>query len=85
LQEFGSRSVHLKTAVFCIRSGAAGGAKNGGEKMANEKLLSIISTIERALGMIEGVSYGLTDGQASALIDAVEMIDGAVKEIQDGK
>ena len=52
--------------------------------MANEKLLSIISTIERALGMIEGVSYGLTDGQASALIDAVEMIDGAVKEIQDG-
>ena len=53
--------------------------------MANEKLLSIISTIERALGMIEGVSYGLTDRQASALIDAVEMIDGAVKEIQDGK
>lgn len=53
--------------------------------MTNEKLLSIISAIERALGMIEGVSYGLTDGQASALIDAVEMIDRAVKEIQDGK
>ena len=52
--------------------------------MTNEKLLSIISAIERALGMIEGVSYGLTAGQASALLDAVEMIDSAVKEIQDG-
>jgi hypothetical protein len=37
LPEFGSGSVHLKTAVFCIRSGAAGGAKNGGEKMADLK------------------------------------------------
>lgn len=52
--------------------------------MANEKLISIISTLERAVGMIEGVSYGLTDSQASALIDAVEMIDGAIKEIKDG-
>lgn len=52
--------------------------------MTNEKLLSIISAIERALGMIEGVSYGLTDGQASALIDAVELIDIAIKEIKDG-
>ena len=53
--------------------------------MANEKLISSISTIERALGMIEGVSYGLTDAQASALVDAVQMIDEAVKEITDGK
>ena len=53
--------------------------------MANEKLLSIISTLERAAGMVEGVSYGLTDAHASALVDAVEMIDCAIKEIKDGK
>ena len=28
--------------------------------MINEKLIAQISTINRALGMIEGVSYGLT-------------------------
>lgn len=52
--------------------------------MATEKLISIISTIERAVGMIEGVSYGLTDSQASALVDAVEMIDRAIEEIKNG-
>ena len=52
--------------------------------MTPEKLLSAISTIERALGMIEGVSTGLSSDQASALIDAVEMIDNALKEITDG-
>ena len=55
-----------------------------GEPMTPEKLLSAISTIERALGMIEGVSTGLSSDQASALIDAVEMIDNALKEITDG-
>lgn len=53
--------------------------------MANEKMLSVISTIERALGMIEGVSYGLCDSQASALIDAIEKIDGALEVLKDGK
>lgn len=53
--------------------------------MANEKLVSNVSTIERALGMIEGVSYGLSDAQANALVDAVQMIDEALKEIKDGK
>lgn len=53
--------------------------------MENEKRLSVISTIERAVGMIEGVSYGLCDSQASALIDAVEMIDGALEVLKDGK
>ena len=52
--------------------------------MANEKLISIVSTIERAVGMIEGVSYGLCDSQASALIDAVEKIDGALEELKNG-
>lgn len=53
--------------------------------MANEKLISAISTIERALGIIEGVSCGLEDGIATALIDAVEMMDVAIKEILDEK
>lgn len=52
--------------------------------MANEKLISIVSTMERAIGMIEGVSYGVADSQASALITAVEMLDSAIKEITDG-
>ena len=53
--------------------------------MANKKLISSISTIERALGLIEGVSCGLEKAYAEALIDAVEMINEAVKEITDGK
>lgn len=53
--------------------------------MANEKLISSISIIERALGMIEGVSCGLEQKYADTLLDAIEMIDGAVKEIKDGK
>lgn len=54
-----------------------------GIKMANEKQ---ISTIERALGIIEGVATGLVvPAHADMLITAVEMIEGAVKEITDGK
>lgn len=53
--------------------------------MANEKLTSQISTINRALGMIEGVSCGLENKYADTLLDAIEMIDNAVKEITDGK
>ena len=52
--------------------------------MENEKLIAIVSTIERAVGMIEGVSYGLCDSQASALVDAVEKIDGALEELKNG-
>lgn len=47
--------------------------------MANEKLLNQISTINRALGMIEGVSYGLTDSAGTALADAVQMIDETIR------
>ena len=53
--------------------------------MANEKMISAISTIERALGIIEGVACGVESAGADMLITAVEMIDGAVKEITDGK
>ena len=54
--------------------------------MANEKLIAAISTIERGLGIIEGVSCGVDNTIGSVLIDAVEMIEHAVKEIlEDGK
>ena len=53
--------------------------------ITTEKRMSSISTIERALGLIEGVSCGLEKAYADTLIDAVEMIDGALKEITDGK
>lgn len=51
--------------------------------MANEKRISVISNIERAVGMIEGVSYGL-DSQSAALIDAVEKIDEALEVLKNG-
>ncbi|MBQ3146809.1 MAG: hypothetical protein IJB91_03680 [Oscillospiraceae bacterium] len=54
--------------------------------MANEKLISQICTIQRGLGIIEGVSYGLTDSAGKALADAVQMIDETIKEmLEDGK
>lgn len=53
--------------------------------MANEKLISSISAIERAVGKIEGIAFVLEDKYASPLFDAVELIDSAVKEITDGK
>ena len=46
-----------------------------------EDQLKALSTINRALGIIEGISCGLDNAIASGLIDAVEMIDNAVKEI----
>lgn len=54
--------------------------------MATEKLISQISTINRALGMVEGVSYGLDCPAGQVLADAVQMIDETVKEmVEDGK
>lgn len=53
--------------------------------MANEKLLSHLSTIERMLGKIEGVAFVLEDRYATPLFDAVEVIDCVIKEIEDGK
>ena len=45
------------------------------------KLMSLYSTINRALGMIQGVSYGLDQGAGQALDDAVQMIDDSVQQI----
>lgn len=51
--------------------------------MANMELLSALSDIDRALGMIEGVAGLLLDNYASVLFDAVTMIDEAMKKIRD--
>ena len=53
--------------------------------MANEKMLKAISAIERALGKIEGVAFVLDDRYSNPLLDAIEVLEGAVKEITDGK
>ena len=55
--------------------------------MANKKQMVHISTIQRALGIIEGVAIGLNnDAVGSMLYTATEMIEEAVEEItKDGK
>lgn len=50
-----------------------------------EKLINALSTIDRALGKIEGVAFVLEDKYCTPLLDAVELIDIAIKEIKDGK
>lgn len=54
--------------------------------MANEKQMAHISTIQRALGIIEGVASGLANESVSQLLyTATDMIEEAVGEITDGK
>ncbi len=55
--------------------------------MANEKLINHICTIQRGLGIIEGVASGLANDPVSQLLyTATEMIEQAVEEItKDGK
>lgn len=53
--------------------------------MANEKLLSQISTIERCIGKIEGVAFCLEDKYASTIFDALEVLDAVLEEIEHGK
>ena len=54
--------------------------------MANEKLINQICTIQRGLGIVEGVAIGLNnDAVGSLLYTATEMIEEAVEEImKDG-
>lgn len=50
--------------------------------MANEKLINQICTIQRGLGIIEGVASGLANETVSQLLyTATEMIDEAIEEI----
>lgn len=55
--------------------------------MANEKRILHICTIQRALGIIEGVASGLGNEVVRQLLyTATEMIEEAVEEItKDGK
>ena len=54
--------------------------------MATEKQISNLSTIHRALGIIEGVMLLADDRVQTTLCTAVEMIDDALKEVlEDGK
>ena len=53
--------------------------------MANEKLKAM-ETINRALGWLEGISYGVESNIAQGIIDAVEAIDESLKVVlEDGK
>lgn len=54
--------------------------------MANEKLINQICTIQRGLGIIEGVASGLANEAVSQLLyTATEMIEESVEEItKDG-
>lgn len=50
--------------------------------MANEKRLNHICTIQRALGIIEGLASNITnDAVSQMLYTATEMIDEAVAEL----
>lgn len=54
--------------------------------MANEKLINQICTIQRGLGIIEGIASGLVDGDVRQLsYTATQMIEEAVEVITDGK
>lgn len=37
-------------------------------------------TIQRMLGQIEGVSFGMDDKMAEPLLDAIEIIDGIIRK-----
>lgn len=53
--------------------------------MENE-LLKAWESINRALGWLEGISYGVPNDIATGIIDAVETIDVALKVVfGDGK
>lgn len=50
--------------------------------MNKKDILSVISDITRALGMIEGASYGAESPISDCLVDAVQIIDGAMEELK---
>ena len=57
-------------------------SKHGTEGQVNDMTTLSIeaqSTIQRALGIIEGLALGMTDPHANMLNTAVEMIDSAMQ------
>ena len=54
--------------------------------MANEKQINNICTIQRGLGIVEGVASGIgNETVAQLLYTATQMIEEAVEAITDGK
>ena len=55
--------------------------------MASEKEVNLICTIQRGLGIVEGVAIGIGSETVSAMLyTATEMIEAAVEELtKDGK
>ena len=47
----------------------------------SEKKMNAMSEIQRALGMLEGFSYAVDKSIAAGIVDAVAIIDEALKEV----
>lgn len=51
-----------------------------------EKKMKALSEIQRALGMLEGFSYAVDTAISEGIVDAVAIIDEALKEVMpDGE
>ena len=54
--------------------------------MANEKQINYICTIQRGLGIVEGIASGISDTNVAQLLyTATQMIEESVEAITDGK
>ena len=49
-------------------------------ELMEEKKLKALGEIQRALGMLEGFSYAVDKSIAAGIVDAVAIIDEALKE-----
>ena len=82
--------ISCRCRVCCCRECCHGSVPEGGKHYRTLGGLTMAElnmqeneTIQRALGIIEGISCGVSDGAASMLITSVEMIDGVL--VGDGK
>lgn len=50
-------------------------------ELMEEKKLKALGEIQRALGMLEGFSYAVDKSIAAGIVDAVAIIDDALKEV----
>lgn len=50
-------------------------------ELMEEKKLKALGEIQRALGMLEGFSYAVDKSIAAGIVDAVAIIDEALKEV----
>lgn len=47
----------------------------------DDKQRKALSDIQRALGMLEGVSYSVSMRESAGIVDAIQIIDEALKEV----